>query len=168
MTASDSSGVSGVGRRAVSIPDAVDDLSVLDQDARALAEAADMLAEAETPEQLGEALAHNLGVWVAIKSIVSADRNPLPAEIRKNFDQLAIFVIRTTLGSEVGEIKLSTIETMVRVNLHIAEGLVRSQRNRLVRDRAYQIWDEQGRPSGREMENWLQAEQEIQALLAGG
>lgn len=148
-------------------PDAECGLSVLDQDARALAEAADKLAAAETPEQLGEALAHNLGVWVAIKSIVSAERNPLPADIRKNFDQLAVFVIRATLGSEVGEIKLSTIETMIRINLHIAEGLVRSQRNRLVRDRAYQIWDQQGRPTGREMENWLQAEQDIQALMAG-
>ena len=144
------------------------DLSVLDQDARALAEAADMLAAAETPEQLGEALAHNLGVWVAIKSIVSAERNPLPADIRNNFNQLAMFVIRTTLVSEAGAIKVSAIETMIRINLHIAEGLVRSQRNRLVRDRAYQIWDQQGRQNGREMENWLQAEQEIQALMAGG
>ena len=148
--------------------DAESDLSILDQDARALAEAADLLAAAETPEQLGEALAHNLGVWVAIKSIVSAERNPLPADTRNNFDQLAMFVIRAPLSAEVGEIKMSTIETMIRINLHIAEGLVRSQRNRLVRDRAYQIWEDQGRPAGREMENWLQAERAIQVLLNGG
>ena len=148
--------------------DTASDLSILDQDARALAEAADLLAAAETPEQLGEALAHNLGVWVAIKSIVSAERNPLPADTRNNFDQLAVFVIRATLSAEVGEIKMSTIETMIRINLHIAEGLVRSQRNRLVRDRAYQIWEDQGRPAGREMENWLQAERDIQVLLSDG
>ncbi len=168
MSGNESSGIAGIGRGAAPVPGADGDLSVLDQDARALAEAADMLAQAETSEQLGEALAHNLGVWVAIKSIVSAERNPLPADIRKNFDQLAVFVIRSTLSSEVGGIKVSTIETMVRINLHIAEGLVRSQRNRLVRDRAYQIWDQQGRQAGREMENWLQAEQEIQSLLTAG
>ena len=171
MTVNGSSGFAELSRGLTSvsggIPDAIEDLSVLDQDARTLAEAADMLSLAETPEQLGTALAHPLGVWIAIKSIVGAERNPLPAEVRKNFDQLAVFVIRATLACEIGEVKLSTIETMIRINLHIAEGLLRSQRNRLVRDRAYQIWDEQGRPSGREMENWLQAEQEIQALLAG-
>ncbi len=159
-------GAKGAGREVAAIQNADSDLSVLDQDARALAEAADMLSSAETPEQLGEALAHNLGVWVAIKSIVGADRNPLPMEIRKNFDQLAVFVIRTTLGSDVGEIKVSTIETLIRINLHIAEGLVRSQRNRLVRDLAYQIWDGQGRPSGQETQNWLQAEREVDALMA--
>ena len=29
------------------------------------------------------------------------------------------------------------------------------------RDRAYQIWEEQGRPEGREAEHWLQAEREL-------
>ena len=29
--------------------------------------------------------------------------------------------------------------------------------------RAYEIWEEQGRPAGREMENWLTAEQELRS-----
>ncbi|MEI6557854.1 MAG: DUF2934 domain-containing protein [Rhodospirillaceae bacterium] len=166
MIANDSSGVTEVARGVTAVAGIDDDLSVLDQDARALAEAADQLSLAETPEQLGEALAHNLQVWVAIKSIVGAKRNPLPTEVRHNLDLLAAYVIRTILGPEGGRITISAIETMIRINLHIAEGLVRSQRNRLVRDRAYHIWEDQGRPSGREMENWVQAEREIQALLA--
>ena len=165
-TAAASSDVASHARQ--TIPGSDGDHSALDQDARALAEAADLLSKAETPEQLGAALAHNLDVWVAIKSIIGAERNPLPADVRANLNQLAVFIIRVTLGAETGKIKVSTIETLARINLHIAEGLAQSQRNRLVRDRAFHIWDEQGRPSGREVENWFQAEQEIQALLAKG
>ncbi len=165
--ANDSSGAAESARGPSPIPDSIVDLSILDQDARALAEAADMLSLAEKPEQLAGALVHNLGVWVAIQSIIGSERNPLPEDVRNNFRQLASFVIRSTLTIGSGEIKVSTIETMIRINLHIAEGLIRSQRNRLVRDRAYQIWEEQGRLSGRETENWLQAEREILALMAG-
>ena len=154
--------------QALSTPEASAGFLALDGDARALAEAAEKLAAAETPEQLGEALALNLSVWVAIKTIVATTGDHLPAALRRNFEQLAVFVIRVTLGNEPGGIKVSTIETMVRINLHIAEGLMRSERNRLVRDRAYSLWEAQGRPSGREMENWLRAEQDIQSSLAAG
>ncbi len=33
-------------------------------------------------------------------------------------------------------------------------------RERRVRDRAYEIWEQEGRPSGRESEHWAQAERE--------
>lgn len=33
-------------------------------------------------------------------------------------------------------------------------------RERRVRDRAYEIWEQEGRPSGREREHWEQAERE--------
>ena len=32
---------------------------------------------------------------------------------------------------------------------------------RRIRERAHQIWEEQGRPDGRDQEHWCQAEQEI-------
>jgi len=143
-----------------------EDLSLLDQDARALVDAAARLTEAEDGEALGQALAHNLRVWIAIKTIVNGEGNPLPSEIRHNLDRLAAYVVRTTLGDAGQRISEASIESLARINLHIADGLMRSQRNRLIRDRAYQIWEDQGRPEGREVENWLQAEQEILALLA--
>lgn len=31
-----------------------------------------------------------------------------------------------------------------------------------IRDRAYQIWEEEGKPHGRHHEHWLRAEKEIQ------
>ncbi|MEI6986488.1 MAG: flagellar biosynthesis regulator FlaF [Rhodospirillaceae bacterium] len=146
--------------------DNTDDLSLLDQDARTLLEAADQLVMAETGEELGEALAHNLRVWVAVKAIVGADRNPLPEEIRINLDQLARYVIRTTLAVEEGKVTASGIETMARINVAVAEGLMHSQRNHLVRDRAYQLWEVHGQSENRTLENWLQAERDIEALLA--
>lgn len=39
-------------------------------------------------------------------------------------------------------------------------------RTQAIRDRAYQIWIEQGQPSGREREHWEQASRELDA--AGG
>jgi hypothetical protein len=37
----------------------------------------------------------------------------------------------------------------------------------LVRDRAYQIWEEEGRPEGREQLHWDRATREMQALRDG-
>ena len=34
-----------------------------------------------------------------------------------------------------------------------------------IRERAYQIWEEQGRPHGREIENWLEAERSVRAQV---
>ena len=34
-------------------------------------------------------------------------------------------------------------------------------RERMIRDRAYSIWEEQGRPHGEDMRHWLQAWQEL-------
>jgi len=145
---------------------ASDHLSLLDQDARTLAEAAARLTEAETGEALGAALAHNLDVWIAIRTLVTAESNPLPAEVRENLCQLAGYVVRTTLDGARETLTEAVIQSLATVNLHIAEGLMLSQRNNLIRDRAYQLWEDQGRPDGRHQENWLQAEQEIRALMA--
>lgn len=37
--------------------------------------------------------------------------------------------------------------------------------NEMIRDRAYYIWEEKGRPEGKDMEIWFQAEKEIKAKL---
>lgn len=34
---------------------------------------------------------------------------------------------------------------------------------RRIRDRAYSIWEEEGRPAGRDVEHWLRAAQEVAA-----
>lgn len=39
---------------------------------------------------------------------------------------------------------------------------------RLIQQRAYQIWEQQGRPEGRHLEHWRQAEQELQVEFRVG
>jgi Protein of unknown function (DUF2934) len=39
--------------------------------------------------------------------------------------------------------------------------LVNGNRSERIRERAHQIWEREGRPEGRELEHWRQAEQEI-------
>ena len=36
-----------------------------------------------------------------------------------------------------------------------------------IRQRAYAIWEEEGRPSGRDIEHWLKAEREVTASNPG-
>ncbi|MGE0373644.1 MAG: DUF2934 domain-containing protein [Gammaproteobacteria bacterium] len=42
-----------------------------------------------------------------------------------------------------------------------ASGDEMTGKNQRTRERAYQIWEREGRPAGREIEHWLQAEQEL-------
>lgn len=42
-----------------------------------------------------------------------------------------------------------------------------TERDRIVRERAYAIWVENGRQEGRSDEHWLEAEREIQAAAEG-
>jgi hypothetical protein len=41
-----------------------------------------------------------------------------------------------------------------------------SELDRQIRQRAYDIWESQGRPDGRAVEHWRQAQAEVQALRA--
>lgn len=36
-----------------------------------------------------------------------------------------------------------------------------TDKNHIIRERAYALWETQGRPDGRDHDNWLQAEQEV-------
>jgi flagellar biosynthesis regulator FlaF len=141
------------------------DLPLIEQDARALIDAAIHLTEAETPVALGDALAHNLAIWVAVQMVASREDCGMPPEVRDNLIRLAQFVVRTTLGVKDGLLTERSLQTMAQINLNIADGLLRSQQNTLIRERAYEIWEEDGKPEGREADHWLRAEQEVLELL---
>ena len=64
-------------------PELIMAFSLIEQDARALLESANLLADAVTGEQLTEALDHNLRMWVAIKTMVADPANALPEEINE-------------------------------------------------------------------------------------
>jgi len=144
------------------------DLPLLEQDARALIDAAIRLTEAETPVALGDALVHDLALWVAIETMAGKEESGIDRELRGNLSRLAAFVIRTILEVRDGVLSEHTFSTLAGINLHIADGLLRSQQNHLVRERAYELWQEEGCPDDRQQEHWLRAEREIAALLRTG
>jgi hypothetical protein len=41
------------------------------------------------------------------------------------------------------------------------EFLQKDRREHAVRERAYEIWENEGRPHGRDLEHWLSAEQQV-------
>lgn len=137
-----------------------------EDDARTLTHAATLLIEADTPEAVSTALDHNLKIWIAIKTVVQGDANPLSHEVKENLKNLAQYVSATTMQVTEGTIEESKLVSLARVNMHIAEGLLSGEQNRLIQERAYQLWEAEGRPEGRAMDHWVQAEQEIRAELA--
>lgn len=139
--------------------------SMVEQDAIALLHAASLLLEADTPEKVSVALDHNLKLWIAIKTVLQNETNSLPTEVKANLRNLAQYVSTTTMEAAQGEIESSRLVSLSRINTHIAEGLLRGQQNKMVQERAYEIWEHEGRPDGKEMEHWLRAEAEIADLL---
>lgn len=141
------------------------DFGPLQQDASTLADAAERIGAANTGPELSAALDHNLQLWVAIRQAVGDPANVLPEDIRANLLELARFVIDTTLGAGRGQLDPGKVDTLATINLNIAYGLTQSQRMQLIRERAYELWEAEGRPDGRHEAHWLQAEREINALL---
>ncbi len=139
--------------------------AAIEQDAVALLHAASLLVEADTPEKANHALDHNLRLWVAIKTVLKNEENTLDSEVKANLRNLAQYVTVTTMEATQGSIEARKLVSLSRINMHIAEGLLQGQKSRMVQERAYEIWEREGRPNGREMDHWLRAEGEIAELL---
>jgi len=99
-------------------------MSTREKDALALTEAAVGLDQARgRATDLAAALEHNLELWVAIRTLVSRPGNSLPATIRHNLVQLSGFVAGTTWRDGI-TIPDSRLDTLININLQIAEGLL--------------------------------------------
>lgn len=134
-----------------------------EQDARTMMQAAGLLIEADTPEKVNIALDTNLKLWVAIKTVIQDGQSALSDAVKENLRGLAQYVATTTMEAGDGSIELSRLVSLARIDMQIAEGLLRGQQNAMIQDRAYQIWEEEGRPEGREVEHWTRAEREMAA-----
>ena len=55
----------------------------------------------------------------------------------------------------------STRETKPAVVAAISSGEGQSTREEAIRERAYAIWEGEGRPDGKDLDHWLRAETEI-------
>ena len=71
---------------------------------------------------LVDALNGNVGVWVALRTIVMRGDCTLPDEIKQNLTKLAQFVADRTFAD--GEIAENTLDALININLQISEGLL--------------------------------------------
>ncbi len=137
----------------------------VEQDSIVLLQAASTLLESDLPEKVTVALDQNLKLWIAIKTVLLNDDCPVEPEVKANLRNLAQYVVSTTMLATQGAIETRKLVSLARLNMNIAEGLLSGQRNRMIQERAYQIWQEEGCPEGREQEHWLRAEAEITGLF---
>ena len=61
----------------------------------------------------------------------------------------------------------STRETEPTVVAAISSGEGQSMREQAIRERADEIWEQEGRPDGKDLDHWLRAEAEIIAATEG-
>lgn len=139
--------------------------AVVEQDSIALLHAASLLLDADTAEKVNVALDHNLKLWIAIKTVLLNEDCPVEPEVKANLRNLAQYVVNTTMEAANGAIEERRLVSLSRINMSIAEGLLRGQQNRMIQERAYEIWEAEGRPDGCEQEHWLRAEAEVSVQL---
>ncbi|MBY6264277.1 DUF2934 domain-containing protein [Azospirillum sp. 412522] len=137
----------------------------VEQDSIVLLQAASSLLESESPDKVSITLDQNLKLWIAIKTVLLNDDCPVEPEVKANLRNLAQYVVSTTMLATQGAIETSKLVSLARLNMNIAEGLLSGHRNRMIQERAYQIWQEEGCPEGREQEHWLRAEAEVSGLF---
>ena len=104
-----------------------DSLSSNEEGAFGLSKAAVMLDQARDEEaRLAAALDNNMEVWVAIRTLVNRQDNPLPDETKQNLMKLSQFVTQTTMAQGV-EMPPEVLDTFININLQISEGLLESR-----------------------------------------
>jgi hypothetical protein len=138
-------------------------MPVAQQDAFYLSEAAILLDQARggkkrDPKKLAAALENDLEVWTGIRAAVLRWSDQEREVTKQNLCRLSDFIAGTILGSGVN-VSDSTLDTLININLQIAEGLLEGHVNQRIRDEAYKLWEADGRPVGRDHEHWFRAEQ---------
>ena len=110
-----------------------EDLSVVERQAFNLAQAGIQLDQArlggDDNGTLAQALEHNLQVWVEIGILIKSPESQLEENVRDNILKLRDFISDTTMQHGV-DIRESTLNTLININLQISEGLLEGARGR--------------------------------------
>jgi hypothetical protein len=133
-------------------------LTLAESGALALAEAAAELDEADDAAKFLSALERNHKVWQAIKDVAERENWPVPNA------RLADYALSTArkMGRGVTDEQLhALIEINRRVSAQLAGGDIEH-----IRRRAYYLWENLGRPQGKDLEHWLIAEMEMMGRQA--
>jgi hypothetical protein len=123
-------------------------LTLAETGALALADAATQLDQADNTGTFLHALERNRKVWQTIKDVALAPNQ-----------QLADYALSTAgkMGHGVNDAQVNAlIDINRRVSAQLAGGDIGH-----IRERAYFIWENSGRPNGQDLEHWLIAEIEM-------
>ena len=107
------------------------DLSIAEQDAFGLSEAAVLLdlarqKRASDPSALVGALNNNLELWVAVRSLIMRDDNHLDQDLKDKLMRLSQYVAQKTFEAPESPSE-EVIDSFININLQIAEGLLEGQ-----------------------------------------
>ncbi|MBC7908775.1 MAG: DUF2934 domain-containing protein [Rhodospirillaceae bacterium] len=125
-------------------------LTLAETGALALADAATDLDQADDTRKFLGALERNRKVWQTLKDVALRQNWRVPNA------QLADYALNTAgrMGHGVNDAQVSAlIDINRRVSAELAGGCIDH-----IRERAYFIWENSGRPQGQDLEHWLIAE----------
>ncbi|MBX9635476.1 MAG: DUF2934 domain-containing protein, partial [Magnetospirillum sp.] len=128
-------------------------LTLAETGALALADAAVELDRADDTGKFLHALERNRKVWQTIKDVALRLNWQVPDP------QLADYALSTArkMGHGVNDAQVNAlIDINRRVSAQLAGGCIDQ-----IRERAYFIWEDSGRPFGQDLEHWLIAEMEL-------
>lgn len=125
-------------------------LTLAESGALALEVAAVRLDRAGDADQFVSALENNRRVWQAIRDIARRNDWAVPTS------SLADYVLSTGRGANDDR-----VHALIHINRRVSAELAQGGDIQRIRERAYYIWEERGRPHGQDIEHWLLAEMEI-------
>ena len=125
-------------------------LSLAESGALALDDAAAALDRADDSVAFLDALARNRRVWKTIKDVAGRERWTVPS-VRET-----AFALGTSGKAAVSD---DDVHALVAVNRSVSAALARGGLDR-IRERAYFLWERNGRPHGQALDFWLLAEME--------
>lgn len=127
-------------------------LTLAESGALALADAAAELDRADDTGTFLKALERNRKVWQTIKTVAERQNWRIPNS------RLAEYALNTAgkMGRGVNDEQLTAlIDINRRVSAELAGGSIER-----IRERAYFLWENVGRPHGQDLDHWLIAEME--------
>ena len=111
-------------------------------------------------KKLASALENEMEVWTAIRTAATRWTEDDRQATRQNLCRLADFVSGTIMSAGV-DISDSTLNTLININLQIAEGLLEGETQQKIRDEAYRLWEDEGCQHGKDQEYWYRAEENV-------
>lgn len=129
------------------------DLSLAESGALVLDDAAAELDRADNPAKFLRAMERNRRVWQALLDLADRQQWRMPSR------HLADYALATAgkMGHGVND---DHVHTLIDINRQIAAELAAGCSLEHIRERAYFIWENRGRPQGQDLDHWILAEME--------